>query len=54
MQKEKSRRADDTCAGGNHGGLRAGMCAEPQSEEVLRAALNEARIPVQGVYRLMI
>lgn len=29
-------------------------CAEPQLEEALRAALNEARIPVEGVYRLMI
>lgn len=29
-------------------------CAEPQLEEVLRAALTAAKIPVQGVYRLMI
>lgn len=29
-------------------------CAEPQSEDILANALRAAKIPVQGVYRLMI
>ena len=29
-------------------------CAEPQWEGILRSALTDAGIPVQGVYRLMI
>ncbi len=29
-------------------------CAEPGLEDALRWALNDAGIPVQGVYRLMI
>lgn len=29
-------------------------CAEPEQEEILNNALYAARIPVQGVYRLMI
>ena len=29
-------------------------CAEPQSEDILTNALRAAKIPVQGVYRLMI
>ena len=29
-------------------------CAEPQSEDILTNALRAAKIPAQGVYRLMI